>query len=187
MRREIEIVCHVEVHQWKVFMDGASSVLRAGARIVIITLEGIRVEHSFRLGYKASNNEVEYKALLAELNVVLNLGAWEVEVYSDSWLVVNQVQGSFEAKDPRMMEYLRLVKQISNQFQKAKVVQIARGQNQHTDSLAILASSLIEEVPRLIKVEVVAELSIDTRVGVSVVAISKLCWMDPIINFLAEN
>ena len=55
---------------------------------------------------------------------------------------------------------------------------MARGQNQHGDSLATLASLLTKEVPRLIKVEVVAEPSIDAMVGVSVVAISELCWMD---------
>ena len=119
----MEIVCHVEVHPWKVFMDGATGALGAGARIVIITPERIRVEHSFRLGFKASNNEVEYKALLIGLRAILKLGDQEVEVYSDSRLVVNQVQGIFEAKDPRMIEYLRLVKQITNQFQKVKVVQ----------------------------------------------------------------
>ena len=85
----MEIVYHVEVHLWKVFMDGASSALGAGAGIVIITPEGIRVEHSFRLGFKASNNKAEYEALLAELRAILNMGAREVEVYSDSWLVVN--------------------------------------------------------------------------------------------------
>ena len=81
-------------------MDGASSAMGAGAGIVIITLEGIRVKHSFRLGFKASNNEAEYEALLAGLRAVLDLGAWEVKVYLDSRLVVNQVEGSFEAKDP---------------------------------------------------------------------------------------
>ena len=81
-------------------MDGASSAMGAGARIVIITLEGIRVKRSFRLGFKASNNEAEYEALLAGLRAVLDLGAWEVKVYLDSRLVVNQVKGSFEAKDP---------------------------------------------------------------------------------------
>ena len=63
-------------------MDGASSALGARVGIIIITSEGIRVEHSFRLGFKASNNEAEYKALLAKLRAVLNLGAREVEVYS---------------------------------------------------------------------------------------------------------
>ena len=70
-------------------MDGASSALRAGARIVIITPEGIKVEHSFRLGFKAFNNEAEYEALLAGLRAILNLGVRGVEVCSDSQLVVN--------------------------------------------------------------------------------------------------
>ena len=60
-----------------------------------------------------------------------------------------------------------------NQFQKVEVVQVARGQNRHVDSLTTLASSLIEEVPWLIKVEVVEKPSIDARVGVSMVAIFK--------------
>ena len=114
LRREVEIVCHVEVQPWRVFVDGASSALRARAGIVIIMPEGIRVEHSFRLGFKTSNNEAEYEALLAGLRAVLNLGAQEVEVYSNSRLVVNQVQGSFEAKDPQMIDYLWLVKQTMN-------------------------------------------------------------------------
>ena len=65
-------------------MDGASNTLGAEAGIVVITLERIKLEHSFRLGFKASNNEVEYEALLARLRVVSDLGAKEVEVHSDS-------------------------------------------------------------------------------------------------------
>ena len=67
------------------------------------------------------------------------------------------------------------------------MVQVARGQNQHADSLVTLASSLTEEVPLLIKVKLVVEPSINTGVDVSVVAISKSCWMDLIIDFLAKD
>ena len=45
-RDEGEMVCHVECHPWKVFVDGASSAMGAGAGIVIITPEGIRLEHA---------------------------------------------------------------------------------------------------------------------------------------------
>ena len=72
-------------------MDGASSAVGVGARIAIITLEGIRLEHSFRLGFKASNNESEYEAFLAGLRTVLCLGARDVEIYSDSRLIVYQI------------------------------------------------------------------------------------------------
>ena len=62
-----------------------------GARIVITTPKGIRLEHSFRLRFKASNNEAEYKAFIAGLRIAFDMGAHDVEVYLDSWLVINQV------------------------------------------------------------------------------------------------
>ena len=65
-------------------MDGAFSTMKARAGIVIITLEGIRLKHSFRLRFRTSNNEVEYKALLTGLRAVLDMGAQEVEIYLDS-------------------------------------------------------------------------------------------------------
>lgn len=58
------------------------------------------------------------------------------------------------------------MKQTMILFQKEKLIQIARGQNRHADFLAILVSSLTEEVPRLIKVEVVKERSIDVKVNI---------------------
>ena len=84
-----EMVFSVEVVPWKVFVDSASSASGVGAGIVVITPKGIKLENSFRLGFKASNNEAEYEALLARLKVVSDLGAKEVEIYSDSQLVVN--------------------------------------------------------------------------------------------------
>ena len=71
----MELVCHMDVHPWKVFVDGTSNAMGTGARIVIITPEGIRLEHSFRLGFRTSNNEAEYEALLAGLRAVLDMGA----------------------------------------------------------------------------------------------------------------
>ena len=84
-------MCHVEVFPWKVFGDDPSSALGARVGIVIITPEGIKLEHSFRLGFKVSNNEAEYETLFVGLRVASNLGVREVQVYSDSWVVVNQV------------------------------------------------------------------------------------------------
>ena len=55
------------------------------------------------------------------------------------------------------------------------MIQIVRGLNRHVDSLTMLASLLTEEVPSLIKVEVVKEPSIDVRVNVSNVRVSKSC------------
>ena len=125
-----------------------------------MTPEGILLEHSFRLGFNASNNEAKYEALLVGLRAVSRLEAQDVEVYSDSRLIVNQVQGSFEARDPRMKAYLDLVKQVMDGFCTVKVIKVARAQNRHADSLATLALSIAKDIPRLIRVELVPEPSI---------------------------
>ena len=69
-------------------MDGALSAMGAGVGIVIITPEGIRLEHSFRLRFRASNNEAEYEALLVGFRTILGMGARDVKIYLDSRLVV---------------------------------------------------------------------------------------------------
>ena len=120
-KNNIGMVCHVENRAWMVFVDGASSAMGASARIVIITPKGIRLEHSFRLGFRVSNNEAEYEALIAGLKTALDLGAQNVEVCSNSRLVVNQVRGSFEARDSRIKEYLRVAKEIMAKFNTTSV------------------------------------------------------------------
>ena len=148
----------------------------------------IRLKHSFRLGFKASNNKAEYEVDL------LGMGTWDIKIYSNSWLVVNQVQGSFKARDSWMQAYLQVVKQIMNKFCMTKVAQVGRAHNRHVDSLATLASSMTDEVPWLIKVELIREPSISVVNNVSTVGVdlamilaTKPCWMDPIIDFLAED
>ena len=84
-----EMVCQLEHRSSKVHVDGASSAKGVGVRIVIITPEGILLEHSFRLEFNASNNEAEYETLLAGLRTVSRLEVRDVEVYSDSRLIVN--------------------------------------------------------------------------------------------------
>nr|XP_023895718.1 uncharacterized protein LOC112007578 [Quercus suber] len=189
-----EMICHVEACPWKVFVDGASSSQGVGAGIVIFSPEGIQLKHSFRLGFKASNNEAEYEALLAGLRTVLKLGARSVEIHSNSRLVVNQVQGSFEARDPRMKAYLCTTRMIISKFVSVRVSQVGRAQNRHVDSLATLASSSVEDVPQLIRVELIAEPSIQVpdevtiRVdNVDTFSSPAPCWIDLIVVFLSEN
>ena len=82
------------------FVDGASNARGFGAGIIMISPKGLRLEKSLRLGFQASNNEVEYEALIAGLRVSRKLGTEDVEIFSDSRLVVSQVKESFEVKHP---------------------------------------------------------------------------------------
>ena len=94
----------------KVYTDGAINQKGVGVGVVVITPEKLVMEKSLRLGFLATNNEAEYEALLAGVAMVRQLGGDMVELYSDSRLVVGQVNGEFKARDERMQGYLAKVR-----------------------------------------------------------------------------
>ncbi|XP_028124420.1 uncharacterized protein LOC114321459 [Camellia sinensis] len=81
---------------WKLFMDRASNRHGAGLSIVLVSSDGLTIEHAVNLGFPTSNNEVEYEALLAGLKSALRMKATELMVYSDSQLLVNQIWDDYE-------------------------------------------------------------------------------------------
>ncbi|XP_026410169.1 uncharacterized protein LOC113305324 [Papaver somniferum] len=80
---------------WTVFTDGLSNVGGAGVGCVILTPEGSRIEKATRLGFQASNNEAEYEAAIIGLKAVKQLDATNVNLVTDSMLVVNQFLGTY--------------------------------------------------------------------------------------------
>ena len=74
--------------------------------LVIISPEKIIIEKSLRLGFSTTNNEAEYEALLVVMTMVQRMGGKVVEVFSNSRLVVDQVEGELEARDLKMQKYL---------------------------------------------------------------------------------
>ena len=80
--------------------------------LVLVSPKKITIEKSLSLGFLATNSEAEYEALLMGMMMVQKMGEKTVKVFSDSKLVVGQVRGDLEARDPRMQEYLSQVKCI---------------------------------------------------------------------------
>ena len=69
------------------------------------------------------------------------LGATELDVHSDSQLVVGQVNGDYEAKEERMLQYLNLVRHQMSRSHEVKLTRIPKEQNVAVDQLARSASS----------------------------------------------
>ena len=76
-----------------------------------------------------------------------------MEVFSDSRLVVGQVKGELEARDLRMQGYLNQARHFQSSFEFFTLQQILRSRNTHADSLATLATSFGQGLPRVILVE----------------------------------
>ena len=81
-------------------------------RQVLISPERIAIEKSLKLGFSATNNKAEYEALLVGMTMIQKMGGKVVEIFSNSWLVVGQVQGELEFRDLRMQEYLNQVRHL---------------------------------------------------------------------------
>lgn len=73
---------------WEVYTDGVYNRRGAGIGIVLIIPEKLVMKKSLRLGFLATNNEAEYKALRARVVMVKQLGGDVMELYFDSRLVV---------------------------------------------------------------------------------------------------
>ena len=83
---------------WKLFVDGATNAQGSGARLILTSPEGIDFESALRFGFQASNKEAEYEAVIAGLNLTHSMEVDQLEVCSDSQLVVKQIEDTYEAK-----------------------------------------------------------------------------------------
>ena len=120
-----------------------------------MTHNKVAMEYAFRFKFKASNNEAEYKALLAGLRLAKHLGVEGIDIFSDSQLVVNQVTNNFDANDSSMVAYLAQTQLLLKHFY-YQITQIPRAANSHADALARLASAVKDKIGRKIQVELLA-------------------------------
>ena len=78
-----------ESPQWSIYTDGSSTRQAAGAGIVLRSPEGDTIECMVRLDFPATNNESEYEALIAGLDLAKAAGAARVVIYCDSQVITN--------------------------------------------------------------------------------------------------
>ena len=95
-----------DLSTWKLSLDGASNAQGSGAGLILTSPKGIDIEYALRLGFNTSNNKVEYEAVIAGLNLAHSLEVDQLEVYSDSQLVVRQIEDTYKAKSEKMIIYL---------------------------------------------------------------------------------
>ena len=172
---------------WKLSVDGASNAQGSGAGLILTSPEGIDIEYALRFGFRTSNNEAEYEAVIAGLNLAHSLEVDQLEVCSDSQLVVRQIEDTYEAKSGRMILYLRKVRDLLKKFVLVQIKHVPRAENSLADTLEKLATTLQEDLSSSTPVEYLAEPSIDLC-DVQVAQIrSDPNWMDPIWDYIIEG
>ncbi|XP_058784321.1 uncharacterized protein LOC131659100 [Vicia villosa] len=87
---------NVDLAPWKLYFDGSSHKNGTGIGGIIISLDGIPAEFKYSIAGTCTNNEAEYEALITGLELLLELGARNVEIMGESELVVKQVSKDYK-------------------------------------------------------------------------------------------
>ena len=129
-----------EEGEWVLHVDGSRNIRGPWVGIVLTSPTGNTASRAVRCNFKATNNESEYEALIAGLTLAHQMGAENIHVFDDSQLIINQVQGEYQAKDD--IHYLAVAQRLIKKFKSCKLTQIPREQNSQADALANLGSAL---------------------------------------------
>ena len=88
------------------YFDGSCTKNNAGAGVWITNTKNNHTETiSCKLNFQCSNNIVEYESLLLGLRMLKKLGANKIKVHGDSEIVIRQVNGEYNANNPRLRAY----------------------------------------------------------------------------------
>ncbi|GJX44166.1 reverse transcriptase domain-containing protein [Tanacetum coccineum] len=135
----------------------------SGAGLILTNPEGTKFAYVLRFRFVATNNEVEYKALIAGLRIAEQMGIKNLQANMDSRLVANQINGSYIEKESGMIQYLEKVKTLASSFK----------------SFAHLTKQVL--------VEELKEKSINEAELLAIVEEEGDTWMTPIYEYLTEE
>lgn len=90
----------------------------------------------------ATNNQAEYRAVIAALEEAIRLGARQVRLNADSELIVRQLQGKYRVKNAALKPLYQRVKQLLSRLESFTINHIPREQNKEADRLANAALKL---------------------------------------------
>ncbi|MFC1894995.1 ribonuclease HI family protein [Candidatus Dependentiae bacterium] len=146
-------------HTWKIFVDGAArgNPGKAGAGIYITNKNQSPIESGIYLGTK-TNNQAEYLSLLFALFTIkkelkkqkINFGnittLTNIKIFSDSELLVKQMNGEYRVKNPILFKMKTLVDQLLENVS-YKISHVLREKNKVADKLANIGIDKRQEIP----------------------------------------
>ncbi|XP_071695083.1 uncharacterized protein [Rutidosis leptorrhynchoides] len=111
----------------------------------------------------------------------------KLRAFTDTQLVANQFNGSFEAHDSSMQKYLQLLKELAVRFEHFELTQVPRGQNKKADTLSKLAALTFSHFQKQVWVEELLSKSIDNDLMVASVVEEQPNWMEPILQYICND
>ena len=119
------------------FVDGAADLHSQTAGIGgAVFVEGKEIYCFSEPLLNKTNNEAEYTALLKGIQTILELKLVNINIYSDSELIVNQIKGKYNIKNDRMIVLHGQVMDALNGVKTWSIHHIRREKNKRADGLS---------------------------------------------------
>ncbi|XP_012477673.1 uncharacterized protein LOC105793293 [Gossypium raimondii] len=129
-------------HVWKLSFDRASNSISNGIGAVLVSPSGDHYPFASKLDFDCTNNMAEYEACIMGIRAAIERKIKVLKVYGDSVLVIYQLKGEWETRDPKLISYRRMVLELMDEFDDITFCYLPRDENQMADALATLASMI---------------------------------------------
>ncbi|KAA3481367.1 RNA-directed DNA polymerase (Reverse transcriptase), Ribonuclease H [Gossypium australe] len=104
-------------HHWKLNFDGASNAMGNEIGVVLVSSNKDHYPLINKLDFDCTNNIAKYEACIMGICTATERSINILEVYGDSAIVVYQLKGEWETKDPKFINYQRLdAEEIANDY-----------------------------------------------------------------------
>jgi ribonuclease HI len=130
-----------ELEYWTINFNGSLQVQGAAAGILVASPKGESLKYVLQMHFPASNNAVEYEALLHDLRIAMTLGIHRLKVLRDSMIIINQANIEWSCLDAKMLLYYQELHKMENNFDGLEYLQVLRGKKEIMDELAKLRFS----------------------------------------------
>ena len=121
----------------KLWFDGSKIEFAVGIGFVIESAEKVKTKHGFKLdSIQCTNNQVEYEAIIAGLETLLNLTTSFIEVFRDSQLVIYHLNGEYKCLSPTLKIYYDTTMDLLAKFDIVTLLYIPRFLNQEPNDMA---------------------------------------------------
>ena len=131
-----------------VYVDGGSrgNPGPAAAAFILTDPGGAQLQAKASFLGQTTNNVAEYTAIVKALQAAKQIGAKQLTIFSDSELLVKQVNGQYRVKSEQLRPLFRQAVELLNEFESWKVRFVSREKNKEADKLVNQALNLEQDV-----------------------------------------
>jgi ribonuclease HI len=111
------------------YFNGSLNIDGVGAGVLFISPTNEQLRYVLRIYFPASNNIVEYEACLHGMHIAVELGVKRLHVYSDSALVINQLNKDGDMTSKKMDAYCKEIRKLEGKFYGIEYTHVVRDKN----------------------------------------------------------